>query len=165
MLVERRVLTLVFALSIGALLVALISQHLFDMYPCAWCVLQRLIFVVIAALALLGMIGFKVRWFRRLILLLMVTASAAGAWAAWHQITVAAKLFSCDQTLADQIISGSGLDAALPWLFGVYATCMDASVSILGMDYAAWALTLFAILFVLVLAAIWANCRWPRIRG
>ena len=29
--------------------IALVSQHVFDMQPCAWCVLQRLILLAIAA--------------------------------------------------------------------------------------------------------------------
>ena len=33
---------------------ALVTQHVFDMQPCPWCVLQRLIFVGIALVALLG---------------------------------------------------------------------------------------------------------------
>ena len=41
------------ALCVAGVAAALVSQHVFDMQPCPWCVLQRLIFVVIAALALL----------------------------------------------------------------------------------------------------------------
>jgi disulfide bond formation protein DsbB len=33
---------------------ALVSQHVFDMQPCPWCVLQRLIFVAIALVCLVG---------------------------------------------------------------------------------------------------------------
>jgi disulfide bond formation protein DsbB len=165
MSLERRLFYFVFAMTVCSLLAALISQHLFDMYPCAWCVLQRLILVVIGALALLGIIGFRLRWFRRLMLFMVVAASTTGAWAAWHQMTVAAKLFSCDQTLADRIMTSTGLEASVPWLFGIYATCMDASVSVLGMDYAAWALTLFVVLTLSALLALWASYRWPRTRG
>ena len=38
-----------------ALGAALVSQHVFDMQPCPWCVLQRLIFVALALAALLGL--------------------------------------------------------------------------------------------------------------
>ncbi len=41
------------ALALVALGAALVSQHRFDMQPCPWCVLQRLLFAVGAALALL----------------------------------------------------------------------------------------------------------------
>ncbi|PAX93014.1 disulfide bond formation protein B, partial [Bordetella pertussis] len=51
---------------------------------------------------------------------------------AGHQYSVAAKMLSCDQTFADRFMSATGLDGALPWLFGIYATCMDATVAVLG---------------------------------
>ena len=42
--------------SFGAVGAALVSQHVFDMQPCPWCVLQRLIFVAIGAFAVLGLV-------------------------------------------------------------------------------------------------------------
>ena len=47
-------------ISLGAVGVALWTQHARDMQPCAWCVLQRLIFVAIALAALPGLL-----WRRR----------------------------------------------------------------------------------------------------
>ena len=41
-------------LSLAAVGAALISQHTFDMQPCPWCVLQRLIFVAIALVCIVG---------------------------------------------------------------------------------------------------------------
>ena len=34
---------------LGAVALALVTQHVFGMQPCPWCVLQRLIFVAISA--------------------------------------------------------------------------------------------------------------------
>ena len=62
--------------------------------------------------------------------------------AAWYQYSVAAKMLSCDQTFADRFMTGIGLDGGVPWLFGIYATCMDAMVSVLGIEYALWSLAL-----------------------
>ena len=42
--------------SFGAVAVALVSQHAYRMDPCPWCVLERLIFVAIGVLALLGLV-------------------------------------------------------------------------------------------------------------
>lgn len=157
---ERFLLALVLWIALGALCIALVSQHVFDMQPCAWCVLQRMILLAIAVAALLGWFGAR----RSAAFFILVTASA-GALAAWHQLTVAAKLFSCDQTLADRIVSASGLDATFPWLFGIYATCMDAAVSILGLDYAAWGLGLFAMIVTVAVAALRVSYRWQRNQG
>jgi disulfide bond formation protein DsbB len=42
-------------LSFTAVALALVSQHRFDMQPCPWCVLQRLIFTVIGIVCLVGL--------------------------------------------------------------------------------------------------------------
>ncbi|MCD8505146.1 MAG: disulfide bond formation protein B [Burkholderiaceae bacterium] len=129
------------------------SQHLLGMLPCAWCIFQRLLFILIAVVAFLGaMVDHRV--VRRTALIITLLLSVAGIAAAWHQWTVAAESFSCDQTLADRIVVGSGLDAALPWLFGIYATCMDAAVSVLGLDFAVWSLLLYAVFAVASLVAL-----------
>lgn len=145
MLHDRSAFTLVLVTALGALGGALFSQHVLDMWPCAWCILQRAFFLAIAFWALLGLIGASFRFWARLNWALILITSLAGVATAWHQLTVAAKEFSCDQTMADRIISTSGLDAAVPWFFGIYATCLDASVSVFGLDFAAWGLALFAV--------------------
>ena len=48
----------------------------------------------------------------------------------------------------------SGLDAAVPWLFGIYASCMDARVKLLGIEYAWWSLAMFGVLGMLALLAL-----------
>jgi disulfide bond formation protein DsbB len=67
---------------------------------------------------------------------------------------VAAKLLSCDQTFADKFISATGLDGAVPSVFGIYATCMDAVVKVLGVEYALWSLALFALLLLIALRGL-----------
>ena len=148
---RQRLLLLIAVLCFAAVGVALVSQHVFDMPPCAWCVLQRLIYLVIGVVALVGACaGALARFCAGLGAVLAV----GGIMAAWYQYDVAAKMFSCDQTFADRFMSGSGLDGAMPWLFGIYATCMDASVDVLGVEYALWSLALFAVLAILVLRAL-----------
>ncbi len=140
----KNVLTAIALLSFGAVGAALFSQHVLQMLPCAWCIFQRMLFILVGLVALLGVLV-DLRVIRRLLLIAIVLLSVVGIAAAWHQWTVAAASFSCDQTLADRIVAGSGLDAAMPWLFGIYATCMDAAVSILGLDFAVWSLLLYII--------------------
>lgn len=140
-------------LSILAVLVALVSQHIFGMQPCAWCVLQRLIFLVIALVCALG--GWSAsRPVRKVAAGLSVVLAGGGVAAAWYQHSVASHLFSCDLTFADRFMVGTGLDAGLPWLFGIFATCMDARVAVLGVEYALWSLALFVVLGVLGLIAL-----------
>jgi disulfide bond formation protein DsbB len=77
-----------------------------------------------------------------------------GLIAAWYQEKVAANLFSCAQTLADQIMTKSGLDSVAPWLFGIYASCMDARVKLLGVEYAWWSLAMFTLIGLLALVTL-----------
>ena len=49
-----RVFLLIAGFSVAAVAAALVTQHGFDMQPCPWCVLQRLIFLAIALVALVG---------------------------------------------------------------------------------------------------------------
>jgi|AntAceMinimDraft_13_1070369.scaffolds.fasta_scaffold03290_5 disulfide bond formation protein DsbB len=153
MLRNRFGFLLVLITALGALVAALFSQHVLGMLPCAWCILQRGLFLLIAGWALIGFLGASFRFWCRLNWILILTTAIAGIATAWHQLTVAAKAFSCDQTLADRIISTTGLDASVPWFFGIYATCLDASVKVLGLDFAAWGLVLFSIyaLYALVM--------------
>ncbi|MCI2807565.1 disulfide bond formation protein B [Eoetvoesiella caeni] len=153
-LTATRILNLIALLCVAAVAVALISQHVFDLRPCAWCVLQRLIYLTIAVVSWLGVLLARLPGIRRLAALVATCLSVSGFIAAWYQYTVAAKLFSCDLTFADRFIVKSGLDAHVPWLFGIFASCMDARVNLLGVEYAIWSLALFGLLALLGLAAL-----------
>ncbi|WP_394059868.1 disulfide bond formation protein B [Alcaligenes sp. WGS1538] len=139
---------LISALSFLAVGAALVSQHVFSMPPCAWCVLQRLIYLALGvaslAAALLRQGGREGA--SRAAGVLALAGAASGVLAAWYQYTVAQHLFSCDQTFADRFITQSGLESAVPSLFGIYASCMDARVELFGIEYALWSLALFVIL-------------------
>lgn len=148
---SRRLLWLIAFICFGAVGVALVSQHVFDMAPCAWCVLQRLIYLVIGVVAL---IGANVRVLARLCAGVGALLSVGGIAAAWYQYDVASHLFSCDLTFADQFMSASGLDGGVPWLFGIYASCMDAMVDLFGVEYALWSLALFVVTLVLSVVAM-----------
>ncbi len=155
---QRTLLALIALSCFTAVLIALFSQHVLQMWPCAWCVFQRLIFIVIGLVALIGLLSAN-RTYRRVILLMVVALAGLGVAAAWHQSTVASQMFSCDQTLADRIMVGTGLESAMPWLFGIYATCMDAAVSLFGLEYAIWSLLLYLVLAAMAILAIFQPAR------
>ena len=137
-------------ISLAAVAVALWTQHALDMQPCPWCVLQRLIFVVIALAALPGLVWRRV--FVQVPSALLVLALAlAGVAAALWQHFVAAVSSSCNMTLADRIVSGLGLDGLLPEVFQARASCADAAVRLWGLPYEVWSLILFMLLAVMAL--------------
>lgn len=123
---------------------ALVSQHVYDMQPCPWCILQRIIFLVIALLLLAG--AFLPG--RTLFVVGAVAFALSGIVTALYQHFVAAKSSSCNLTLADKIISGLGLDKALPPVFEVKASCADAAVDMLHVPYEFWSLGFFVVLAV-----------------
>lgn len=82
--------------------------------------------------------------------MLGLSLTIAGVLAAWFQAQVASQSFSCAQTLADLLMTQTGLETAIPALFGIYASCMDAKVKVFGLEYAYWSLLLFALLGLLV---------------
>lgn len=139
---SRALLVGVAALSLTAVAAALVSQHGFDMQPCPWCVLQRLVFVVIGIVALAGLAARSATALRLTALAMLLLASAGVAAVLWQHF-VAAASNSCNLTLADRIMNASGLPALLPEVFEARATCADAAVDLLGLPYEFWALGLF----------------------
>ena len=137
------------ALSLGVVAAALVTQHVLGMLPCPWCVLQRLIFVVIATLALMGAALSAVTRApiaRRVAAGLMLLGAVAGAAAALWQHFVASSSTSCNLTLADRVVTATGLDALLPDVFAAWASCADAAAKLLGLPYEVWSLTAFVVL-------------------
>jgi protein dithiol:quinone oxidoreductase len=145
------------ALCVGAVAAALVSQHRFDMQPCAWCVLQRLIFLAIGAAALLAR-ALPVHAPRRAGAGLMLLLSAGGVVAALWQHFVAAKAESCAFSAPERFMAWTGLDARFPDVFVAYASCADAKVDLWGLPYEFWSLGLFALLAAVALQVL----RQPR---
>lgn len=152
---SRPLLALIAVVCLAAMGFALFAQYKLDMQPCPWCILQRVIVLLIAILAALGAL-FGGRLPTLLASLLIVPAAASGAAAAWYQHFVAAKTASCNLTLADRIVSGLKLDTTLPAAFEVRASCADAIASLLGVPFDFWSLTLFVLLAI---AALWSMAR------
>jgi protein dithiol:quinone oxidoreductase len=130
---------------LAAVAAALVSQHVFDMMPCPWCVLQRVVFVAIALVALLGWVA-GAALPRRVAAALMLVLAGCGVAAALWQHFVAASSVSCNLTLADRIVSALGLDSMVPEVFAAYASCADAAVKLLGVSYEFYSLALYLLL-------------------
>ena len=137
--------------SFAAVGFALFSQHHWGMQPCPWCILQRILFLAIGALALLSALQ-PSGGLRRVVSLPVLGLAGSGVAAAVWQHFVAAKSQSCALTFADKVISFFGADTRLPEVFEVRASCADAAVDLLGVPYAMWAMALFALIGLVALA-------------
>ena len=140
---ERRWLAGIALACLGAVCAALLAQHGFDMQPCPWCILQRLVYLAIAVAALAA--AASRRPLRALLAAVVLALAGAGATAAVYQHVVAAKQYSCNLTFADTVITALGVEKLWPALFQVTATCADAAVSVLGVPFEYWSLALFAL--------------------
>jgi disulfide bond formation protein DsbB len=138
-------------LCLAAVAAALVSQHVFGMQPCPWCVLQRVIFLAIAIACVVGLVWRSATGRRVAGSLGGLLALCGVAAALWQHFRAAASA-SCNLTLADKIVSQwLQLDSLLPDVFSPRASCADAAVSLLGVPYDFWSLGLFALIAV----ALW----------
>jgi len=138
-------LAAVAAVAVASVGAALLSQHVFGMMPCPWCVLQRLIFLLVATAALLGVAWRSIAGQRVAAAGILLTALLGVAAALWQHF-VATSSASCNLTLADRILSALTLDARFPEVFAAYASCADAKVNLFGLPYEFWSLGLFVAL-------------------
>lgn len=144
------------AASFLAIGIALVLQHGFDMRPCPWCTLQRLIFLLLGLSSALG------AWLLRsagprlgaaIAALAADALAAAGIAAALYQQLVAARSDACGLTLADRITMSLSLHEIAPWMFLADASCAEANLPLLGIPFAVWSLALFALLGCAAMAA------------
>ena len=119
-----QVLVVVGVLALGSVGLAAIAQYQFDMQPCPWCVLQRLIYIVVGVLALLGALLSNTP--RRVAVGLAFLGALSGVAAALYQQLHAVNEASCDLSMAERFISWLQLDRLVPQLFIAYASCADA---------------------------------------
>jgi disulfide bond formation protein DsbB len=143
---SRRWLLAMAGLCVAAVAAALLSQHVFGLQPCPWCILQRLVFLLIALACLVA--AFAPALLRKGLAALALLLAAGGVAAAVHQHVVASKSSSCALTLADKILTALGVESLAPWLFQVTATCADAAVDLFGVPYEYWSLAVFVALGV-----------------
>lgn len=151
----RGVLALVALLSLAAVGTALVSQHVFGMLPCPWCIFQRVLYLSIAGVALVGW-SLGARPVTLVATLGVLGLAAGGVASAVFQHQVAARDSSCAFTLADRFLNATGLESAVPWLFQVTATCMEAaSYRLLGLPFEIWSGLLFGFIGIVALLLLW----------
>lgn len=156
-LTPRLLLTLVSLACAGSVGLALVAQHRYGMEPCPWCILQRMLFVLLAVLGLVAaaLPGLARRALSGVAMLVAIAGMAAALW----QHFVAAQSSSCALTLADKVITATGLDTRWPEAFEVRASCADAAVSVFGVPFDLWSLALFALTGAVLMANMLASGR------
>lgn len=146
---------------LAAVGMALAAQHILRHEPCPWCVLQRVVFV---AMALVALVSTQLRrtFAQRLALMALMVLAGCGMAAALWQHFVAAATQTCNLTLADKIIHALLLDTYLPEVFEPRASCADAKFYFLGLPYEIWSLGLFALMALGSVRVMWLGLRQDR---
>jgi disulfide bond formation protein DsbB len=135
-----RILAACAAGSVAALGLGLLLQHAFDKHPCAWCVLQRLVFVLIAVVCVLGASLARLRVAQIVAALAAEALATAGAASALYLHFVASRSDSCALSFADKVIMSLSLHEIAPWIFFADAPCNEANLPFLGVPFALWSL-------------------------
>jgi protein dithiol:quinone oxidoreductase len=130
---------------IAGIAFALVAQHMWDMQPCPWCIIQRMLYMLLAFVALAcGLFGGKRTRMGRTVASkpwkagswAVVLLSLLGVGVAIYQATVASSQVSCNLTAAHKFISATGLDELAPEIFKVRASCADAAnATLLGIPF------------------------------
>lgn len=157
-------------LCLASLVGVLVAQHAFDVRPCPWCVLQRLIVLLLGGVSLLG--GTAAWWVKhggrpylahlvaRLVAVPVLLLAMGGLVAATYQHEVAAQSESCEMTAADRILTTLDLEARWPKMFMVTANCQDAhAYRLMGLPYEIWSGLLFALALGVGLVALLRGAR------
>jgi disulfide bond formation protein DsbB len=139
----------------GLALASLILTPWLDLHPCHMCIFQRLLFMLIAVLALAAaLVGPRVRWLPGgLVLGLAALGVAVAAYQTWLQAQPPGSI-SCVGGQPD-LIEGlvEWLGQRIPSLFLATGFCEEPELIILGLSLANWALVSFAACLV---AGAWA---------
>lgn len=137
---------LVAAICAGLMGFALYVQHRLFLEPCPLCIFQRLAFVWIGAVALLGFAQNPGRTGQWLYSLLIMVGAAAGGFVAgrhvWLQNLPPDKVPECGPGLAYMLDTAPFLDVLRTVLLGD-GNCAEVQWSFLGLSMPAWTLLWF----------------------
>lgn len=153
--------TLVFLFCVGVLAFALWLQHGKDLDPCPWCVLQRMIFIVVGLCALAGALHRPGRTGVVFYGLLTGSIATAGIAAAGYHIWLQSdptRALSCAGGQLERILDASRVGKMIPPLLQYDGPCTLKPWSLLGLSIPEWALTSFTlILLASIIIAYWAR--------
>jgi disulfide bond formation protein DsbB len=128
--------------------------HWLHLAACPLCVLQRMLYLLLALVAAVGLLNVSSPLGRRVSALFMAVPAATGAFVAGYQtwIQVFAPETSCSSAEPwwEQFVYWAGRQA--PFLFRANGLCSDPAWSFLGLSIAEWSLIAFSVMTVIALA-------------
>ena len=140
--------------SLGLVGGGVLLAQLLNLAACPLCILQRMLYLLVALAGGLGLLVTRPLP-RRLAALAMAAVAATGAFVAGYQIWIQrfAQETNCTANAPwwEQMVDWAG--EKLPLLFGVSGLCSEPGWKLLGMTIAEWSLLAFSTLFAMALFA------------
>lgn len=152
---SSRGFTAIFVVCLALLGFALYLQHVKGLDPCPWCVVQRLGFMLIALIALIGALhrpGIAgVVAYSLLGLAASLAGAAAGAYHVWLQ-SDPVRAAKCLGSPVERILDALQLGRIAPTLLQYDGPCTLKPWSLLGLSIPEWSLAWFVLLALVFLA-------------
>ncbi|HTO49536.1 MAG TPA: disulfide bond formation protein B [Burkholderiales bacterium] len=158
---SRRVFALICLICVGLLAFALYLQHWQGLDPCPWCVVQRLGFIVVGFIALVGAIHGPGARGAAVYATLGALAATAGAAAGTYHVYLQSdpvRAAKCVGSPVETILDRLQLGKLAPSLLQYDGPCTLKPWSFLGLSIPGWSLTWF-VLFALAFLAIALTAR------
>jgi disulfide bond formation protein DsbB len=148
---NRTLLLALAAACFGLIGVALYLQHVKDMLPCPYCVIQRYMFIAVGITALVGAWRNKIR-----VAAYVALAFAIGGLAAVgkHLYILAHPGFSCGIDPVETMLNKVPTATLMPWLFQADGLCENATDLVLGLSVPQWSAVWFVIVTVTLVTVL-----------
>ena len=154
---SRRIFSLIFLVCVGLLGFALYLQHGQGLDPCPWCVVQRLGFMLVGLIALLGALhGPAARGIVVYSVLGFVAAAAGAAAGAYHVFLQSdpVRAMKCVGSPVETVLDWLEIGKLAPALLQYDGPCTLKPWSFLGLSIPEWSLAWFVILAVAFVATL-----------
>ncbi len=142
--------------SLGLVGGGVILAQTLNLAACPLCILQRMLYLLVAAAAILGLLVARQAPARRLAALVMAIAAAAGAYVAGYQIWIQrfAHETNCVASAPwwERLVDWAG--ERMPLLFNASGLCNERPWKLLGLSIAEWSVLAFSALFVVAVFAV-----------
>lgn len=132
-------------LALAGLVAALLAQHVFEMMPCPWCILQRMALILVLACAVGGHTLRARSPLSRLFVAMSGVFSLLGAASAEAQLRAIKTEGSCAASSAQQVLDATRLAELMPSVFRAYGACSSDLALIMGVPMVYLSGALFAL--------------------
>jgi len=149
----RRLFALVFLVCAGLIGYALYLQHWQGLDPCPWCVVQRLGFMLVGLIALVGALhGRGAATYARVGFVAALAGAAAGGYHVWLQ-SDPVRAAKCVGSTLELVLDRLAIGKLAPGLLQYDGPCTLQPWSFLGLSIPEWS-TAWFVIFALVCLAI-----------